>query len=80
MQCMGYQLLTGSRLAINQDCDIRVRESANSAKHFLHGRRFTNNFLGRWRFTRQVLGFLFPGKSNTASGYIDKFIEIKGFG
>ena len=78
VQSMGNQLLTCTGLTIDQDCDIGVGEATNSAKHLLHSRCFTNNFLDWLGINRLFDRFLLPGKGNAATGYLDQFIEIKG--
>ena len=48
VQGVSDQFFSGSRLTIDKHRDIGVRQPANSAKNFLHGRRLTDNFLS-WR-------------------------------
>ena len=76
---MGHQFLARSRLTIDQHRDIGIGETANGAEYFLHGRRFTNNFLRRRRRPRYSFGFLFPSKGNTTTGHVNQLIEIKRF-
>ena len=78
MQRVGNQLFAGAGLAINQHGDIGIGETANGAKHFLHGWGFANNFLSWRNFLRHFLGFLLPGKGHTTAGHINQFIQIKG--
>ena len=46
MQGMGYQLLAGAGLAVDQHCDVGVAQAPDGAEHLLHRRRFADDLRG----------------------------------
>ena len=77
VQRLSNQFFTRTRLTVNQYCNIRIRQPANSTENLLHCRRFANNFtLGRQGDSGR--SFLLFSKADTPSCHINQFFQIKG--
>ncbi len=63
VQSVGYQLFTGTRLAVDQHGDVGVAQAPDGAKHFLHRRRFTDDFRGAGQGRRGFLILVVPGRA-----------------
>ncbi len=80
MQCFGHQLLTGSRFAIDEYIDIRVRQPAYGSKYLLHSGRTTNHLGGHFVVAAVVSNEIFLGYGKRPACHCHYLINIKGLG
>ena len=72
------QFLAAARLTVDQHGGVGLRQAADGAKHFLHGRRCAENFgrhLGRLDRSRLAHRFF-----NRAANQLNRVVDIKGLG
>ncbi len=77
---MGDQFLAGTGLAVDQYGDVGVAQAPDGAKHFLHRRRFTDDFRGAGQRRRRIQALLFLGMLVGALDQRDRFVDIERFG
>ena len=77
---MGHQLFTGPGFAVDQHGDVGVAQAPDGAKHFLHRRRFPDDFRGAGQGWRGFLVLLFLGVLVGALDQRHRLIHVEWLG
>lgn len=82
VQRVGDQLLAGTALTVDQHGDAGARQPADGAKHFLHGRRFADDFRcgGRLLLACLALGALFFQVILGTAHQGDRLVDVERLG
>ncbi|MCY1356779.1 hypothetical protein D9M69_432400 [compost metagenome] len=80
MQRVGHQFFTGTRFTIDQHGDVGVAQASDGAKHFLHRRRFADDFRGAGQGRGNFQALLFLSVLVGALDQGNRFINVERLG